>query len=55
MSASSVVYTTAVTGLTPPDLEGFFVGDPELETFYRRFEPELLTGMGGRRRALLAG
>jgi GNAT superfamily N-acetyltransferase len=40
------------------ELEGFYmvdlVCDPELEGFYRRFELTLLTGMGRRRRGLLA-
>ncbi len=40
------------------ELEAFYmvdlVCDPELEPFYRRFELTLLTGMGRRRRALLA-
>jgi ribosomal protein S18 acetylase RimI-like enzyme len=40
------------------ELEDFYmvdlVCDPELEGFYRRFEMTLLTGMGRRRRALLA-
>lgn len=39
------------------ELEDFYmvdlVCDPELETFYRRFEMELLSGMGLRRRHLL--
>ena len=39
------------------ELEGFYMVDlmcdPELETFYRRFEMELLSGMGLRRRHLL--
>jgi ribosomal protein S18 acetylase RimI-like enzyme len=39
-------------------LEDFYmvdlVCDPELEGFYRRFELTLLTGMGRRRRAVLA-
>lgn len=40
------------------ELEDFYmvdlVCDPELEPFYRRFELTLLTGMGRRRRLLLA-
>jgi ribosomal protein S18 acetylase RimI-like enzyme len=40
------------------ELEDFYMVDlmcdPELETFYRRFEMELLSGMGLRRRHLLA-
>jgi GNAT superfamily N-acetyltransferase len=39
------------------ELEGFYmidlVCDPELESFYRRFELTLLAGMGRRRRQLL--
>lgn len=49
---------TELVRLLLAELDDFYmvdlVCDPELETFYRRFEMELLSGMGLRRRHLLA-